>query len=68
MIDDTGYMDLKEIVEDIDKKVFSDHYYLTTDDEYLKYDYRKFNLKTTNSKLKGLVLVIKNGYEVNSEN
>ena len=32
-----------------------------------KYDYRKFNLKINNKKLKGLVLEIKNGYEVEGE-
>ena len=35
--------------------------------EQEKYDYRKFNLKTNNKKLKGLVLDIKNGYEIRGE-
>ena len=39
--------------------------YLTEfEKEHEKYDYRKFNLKENNKKLKGLVLEIKNGYEV----
>ena len=32
-----------------------------------KYDYKKFNLKANNQKLKGLVLEIKNGYEIEGE-
>lgn len=61
MLDDMCDFELKEIVEDIDKKGFSEHYVTPG---YEKYDYRKFNIKTNNRKLKGLVLQIKNGYEV----
>ena len=64
MLDDMCDFELKEIVEDIDKKGFSEHYVTPGYEKYEKYDYRKFNIKTNNRKLKGLVLQIKNGYEV----
>ncbi len=64
MLDDMCDFELKEIVEDIDKKGYSEHYVTPGYEKYEKYDYRKFNIKTNNKKLKGLVLEIKNGYEV----
>jgi len=30
----------------------------------MKYDYRKYNIKNDNGLLKGMILEIKNGYEV----
>lgn len=64
MIDDMCDFELKEIVEDIDKKGYSEHYVTPGYEKYEKYDYRKFNIKTNNKELKGLILEIKNGYEV----
>lgn len=63
MLDDMCDFELKEIVDDIDKKGYSEHYVTPGYEKYEKYDYRKFNIKTNNKKLKGLVLEIKNGYE-----
>ncbi len=67
MLDDMCDFDLKEIVGDTDKKGYSEHYVTPGYEKHEKYDYRKFNLKTNNKKLKGLVLEIKNGYEVGGE-
>ncbi len=64
MLDDLCDFELKEIVEDIDKKGYSDHYFTPGYERTIKYDYRKFNIKNNNALLKGLVLDIKNGYEV----
>ena len=64
MLDDISGFELKEIVEDIDKKGYSEHYVTPGYEKNEKYDYRKFNIKTNNKKSKGLVLEIKNGYEV----
>lgn len=64
MLDDISDFELKEIVDDIDEKGYSEHYFTPGYPTNKKYDYRKFNLKENNSKLKGLVLEIKNGFEV----
>ena len=64
MLDDMCDFELKEIVEDTDRKGYSDYYVTLGYEKHEKYDYRKFNLKANNKKLKGLVLEIKNGYEV----
>jgi len=64
MLDDMCDFELKEIVEDIDKKGYSEHYVTPGYEKHEKYDYRKFNIKNNNKKLKGLVLEIKNKYEV----
>ena len=67
MLDDISDFDLKEIVEEIDEKGYSKYYVTPGYEKQEKYDYRKFNLKTNNKKLKGLVLEIKNGYEVSEK-
>ena len=64
MIDDMSDFELKEIVDDIDNKGYSEHYFTPGYERTIKYDYRKYNIKTDNALLKGLVLNIKNGYEV----
>lgn len=64
MLDDKCDFELKEIVEDIDKKGYSEHYFTPGYERTIKYDYRQFNIKNNNALLKGLVLEIKNGYEV----
>lgn len=67
MIEDVSDYNLKEIVEETDKKGYSEYYVTPGYPKYEKYDYRKFNLKANNKKLKGLVLDIKNGYEVSEK-
>lgn len=64
MLDDMCDFELKEIVDDIDKKGYSEHYFTPGYERTIKYDYRKFNIKNNNALLKGLILEIKNGYEV----
>ncbi len=64
MLDDISDYDLKEIVDDIDKKGYSDHYFTPGYDRKIKYDYRYFNIENNNGLLKGEILDIKNGYEV----
>lgn len=64
MLDDVCDFELKEMVEDTDEKGYSEYYVTPGYEKHEKYDYRKFNIKTNNKKLKGLVLEIKNGYEV----
>lgn len=46
MLDDISGFELKKIVEDIDKKGYSEHYVTPGYEKYEKYDYRKFNIKT----------------------
>lgn len=64
MLDDMCDFELKEIVEDIDKKGYSEHYFTPGYERRIKYDHRNFNIKNNNALLKGLVLEIKNVYEV----
>lgn len=64
MIDDMCDFELKEVVEDIDKKEYSDHFFTPEYERKIKYDYRYFNIKNNNALLKGEILDIKNGYEV----
>ena len=64
MLDDISDYDLKEIVDDTDKLDYSNHYFSPGYETNKKYDYRKYNIKTDNKNLKGLILLIKNGYEV----
>ena len=64
MIDDMCDFELKEVVEDIDKKGYSDHFFTPGYERKIKYDYRYFNIENNNALLKGEILDIKNGYEV----
>ena len=64
MLDDICDFELKEVVEDTDKKGYSEHYFTPGYERKIKYDYRQFNIKNNNGLLKGLILEIKNGYEV----
>lgn len=64
MLDDICDFKLKEIIDDIDKKGYSEHYFTPGYERNIKYDYRKFNIKNNNALLKGLILDIKNGYEI----
>ena len=53
-----------EIVKDTDELGYSNYYYSPGYETTKKYDYRKYNIKTDSRKLKGVILEIKNGYEV----
>lgn len=64
MIDDICDFELQDIVDDIDNKGYSDYYFIHKDEIF---DYREFNLKENNKKLKGLILQIKNGYEIHGK-
>ncbi len=64
MLDDMCDFELKEVVNDIDKLGYSNHYFTPGYETSRKYDYRKYNLKKDNKELKGKILAIKNGYEV----
>lgn len=64
MLDDMCGFELKEIVDDIDKKGYSDYYFTPGYERTIKYDYREFNIRNNNALLKGEILEIKNGYEV----
>ena len=64
MLDDISCDELKEIVLETDKLGYSNSHFTPGYETNKKYDYRKYNLKTDNKNLKGLILLIKNGYEV----
>ncbi len=64
MLDDMCDFDLKDIVDDIDKLGYSNHHFTPGYETNSKYDYRKYDIEEDNSKLKGKILAIKNGYEV----
>ena len=64
MLDDLSSGELKDIVLETDKLGYSDSYFTPGYETDKKYDYREYNLVIDNNNLKGLVLLIKNGYEV----
>lgn len=64
MLDDITDYELQEIIEDIDKKGYSEHLVTPGYGKNEIYDYRDFDIDANNEKLKGLILQIKNGYEV----
>lgn len=64
MLDDITDSKLKEIVEDTDEKGYSAHPYTPGYEKEENYDYRNYDLKEDNLMLKGLILLIKNGYEI----
>lgn len=64
MLDDLCDFELQQIVDDTDKDGYSSYYYTPGYEKTTKYDYRKFNLRANNARLKGMILEIKNGYEV----
>ena len=63
MIDDLSSNELQYIVEDIDKKGKSNHYFTPGYERSIKYDYRDFDLKRANILLKGITEEIKYKYE-----
>lgn len=50
IFDDMCDFELKEIVEDTDRKGYSDYYVTPKYDKQEKYDYKKINLKENNKK------------------
>lgn len=50
IFDDMCDFELKEIVEDTDRKGYSDHYVTSRYEKQEKYDYKKINLKENNKK------------------
>lgn len=64
MLDDMSDWDLKDIVDDIDKLGYSEHFFTAGYETSRKYDYRKYSINKDNRELKGKILAIKNGYEV----
>lgn len=67
MIDDISGDELIDIVEEADRLGYSTFYLTPGYGRNKKYDYKKFDLKKNNTKLKGLILQIKNSYEVIDE-
>lgn len=63
MIDDIYSSELKDIIDDIDKKGFSEHYFTPGYERPIKYDYRDYDIKSDNILLKGKVEEIKYAYE-----
>ena len=63
MLDDLSSGKLEDIVLETDKLGYSDSYFTPGYETDKIYDYREYNLLTDNNNLKGLVLLIKNGYE-----
>ena len=57
-------MNLNQQQKILIKKGYSEHYVTPGDEKQEVYDYRDFDLKANNEKLEGLVLEIKNGYEI----
>ena len=63
MIDDVTSDELKEIVEDIDKKGYSEHYLTGGYRGNRIYDYREFDLRRNNIHLRRYFSKFKRGYE-----
>lgn len=63
MIDDIDSYKLKEIVNDIDKKGYSEHYFTPGYERSIKYDYRDYDIKGDNILLKGKIEEIKYAFE-----
>ena len=64
MMDDISDFELKEIVDDIDKKGYSNYNFTPGYERRIKYDYRDFNIKSNNILLKGIISEIKYKYEI----
>lgn len=64
MLDDISAFELKEIINDIDQKGYSEHTFTPGYERTIMYDYRVYDVDTDNALLKGIILEIKNGYEV----
>ena len=64
MIDDISGDELKEIVNDIDKKGYSNHHFTPGYETSMKYDYRDYDIECDNYLLKGEMEEIKYAFEV----
>ena len=64
MLEDISEYDLRDIVEETDELGYSKHYFTNGYETNRIYDYRNYDLKRDNENLKGLILQIKNGYEI----
>ncbi len=64
MLEDISEYDLRDIVEETDELGYSKHYFTNGYETDRIYDYRNYDLKRDNENLKGLILQIKNGYEI----
>lgn len=64
MMDDISDFELKEIVDDIDKKGYSNYNFTAGYERKIKYDYRDFDIKSNNILLKGIISEIKYKYEI----
>ena len=64
MLDDMSDFDLKKIVEETDKLGYSEYYFTPGYEKEDIYDYRNYDIDSDNELLKGRILAIKNGYEV----
>ena len=67
VIDDTTNYELKQIIEDIDKKGNSNYQRLNIYNRVYTYDYRVFDLDKNNLHLRRVFRKIKNGYEVGED-
>lgn len=67
VIDDTTNYELKQIIEDIDKKGESDYQYMDLFHVLRPYDYRTFDLDKNNLHLRRSFRKIKNGYEIGED-
>lgn len=65
IINDYTNFELKEMVDDIDRKGKSNYQYISMFLTYKDYDYRNFDLKKNNLHLKRFYRKIKQGYEQN---
>ena len=63
MIDDIDNSELKDIIDDIDKKGFSEHYFTPGYERPIKYDYRYNDIKGDNILIKVKIEEIKYAYE-----
>lgn len=63
IINDYTNLELKEMVDDIDRKGKSNYQYISMFLTYKDYDYRNFDLKKNNLHLKRFYRKIKQGYE-----
>ncbi len=64
MLEDLCDFELKEIVNDTDKLRHSNYYFTLWYEREDKYDYREYDINHDNEILKGIILMIKNKYEV----
>ena len=67
IMDDIADIELKEIIDDIDKLGYSRYEYSLGYERNKKYDYRDYNIKLDNVLLKGNYKIIKEAYDSKSK-